>query len=85
MKYKTAKDIIENIKTYEPIDGDLILFMKPFSKIMTFKLKDGTMTEINLKDCSYASMSNHGFLFVKKDTRERVAVQLNNVADIVVK
>ena len=84
MKYKIAKEIIENIKTYEPIDGDLLLFMKPYSKIMQFKLKDDTMMEINLRDCSYASMSNHGFLFVKTDTRERVAVQLNNVADITV-
>lgn len=84
MKYKTVKEIIEKTKHYDEMD-DLIVFKKPYTKTIEFKMKDNTTKTMDMKDYSYISLSNHGFLFVQKDPHDIIPVHLNNVADIMVR
>lgn len=84
MKYKNAKDIIEKIKHYDEID-DLIIFKKPYIKTITFIMKDGTTETKQLKDYTYISLSNHGFLFIQKEPYDIISVHLNNVEDMIVR
>ena len=84
MKYKVAKELIRKIKTFDDIDGDLVVFKKPFTKTIEFTMKDGDEKVIELKRCSYVSLSNHGFLFVVREPYEHITVQLNYVQDMVV-
>ena len=84
MKYKLVKTLIEELKTYEELD-DLIIFKKPYAKNMTFQMKDGTERFMNLKDYSYISLSNHGFLFIQKESHRHITIPLNNVKDMTVK
>ena len=84
MKYRTAKEIISNIKHYSNIEEDLIVFRKPYNRSITFKMKDGTTKNFRMKDCSYVSMSNYGFLFIYDKPYEIIPVHLNNVDDITV-
>ena len=84
MKYKTAKELIENIKTYEEMD-DLIVFKKPYNKSITFTFKDETTATMDLKKYRYISLSNHGFLFIQDKPYDIIPVHLNNVADIQVR
>lgn len=84
MKYKIAEELVENIRRFEKMD-DLIVFRKPFQKTITFTFKDKTSKVMNMKDYSYVSLSNHGFLFFKNNPFERVAIPLNTVEDFNVK
>lgn len=82
MKYKLAKELIENVKIYDEMD-DLIIFKKPFTKRIHFKFKDRTEKTFNLKEYSYISLSNHGFLFIRNDDGYKTfTVHLNNVEDL---
>ena len=83
MKYKIAKELIEKIRQYEQMD-DLIVFKKPYNKNITFKLKDKTRQHMTLKDYSYISMSNNGFLFIQKEPYNTTTIHLNNVEDIII-
>ena len=84
MKYKVAKELIAETKHYDEME-DLIVFKKPFNKTIQFTLKDGTTLSMNMKDHSYISMSNHGFLFIQKEPYDMIAVHLNNVEDLIVR
>lgn len=83
MKYKIARKLIDKIKTFDVIDGDLLVFKKPYTRTFVFKFKNGKMKEVDMKDCRYISLSNHGFLFIMPDSV--VSVHLNNVDDFLVK
>lgn len=84
MKYKLVKTLIEEVKTYDEIE-DLIIFKKPYAKNMTFQMKDGTERHMNLKDYSYISLSNHGFLFIQKEPYRHITIHLNNVKDLTIR
>ena len=85
MKYKLAKELIEKIKTFNEIDGDLIIFKKPYNKKFHFKFKDGTEKVLTMNDYSYISLSNHGFLFIQNNPYKTIPIHLNHVEDIIVK
>lgn len=85
MKYKIARELIEKVKIFEEIDGDLIVFKKPYTKIIEFHMKDKTEKVMNLRDYSYVSLSNHGFLFVQNDPYDIIPVHLKNVEDFIVR
>lgn len=84
MKYKLAREIINKIKTYNEIDGDLIIFKKPFNKKIRFEFKDETETIIDLRIYNYISLSNHGFLFIQNEPYRITSIHLNNVKDLMV-
>lgn len=84
MKYKVARELIDKIKTFNEIDGDLVVFKKPYTKTIEFSMKDGSEKTIDLKDCSYVSLSNHGFLFIMTEPYEHIAIHLNYVNDMIV-
>ena len=84
MKYKAVREIITETKHYNEMD-DLIVFKKPYNKTIHFKMKDKTEKTMNMKDYSYISLSNHGFLFIQKDPYDIIAVHLNNVEDLMVR
>ena len=84
MKYKAVKEIITETKHYNEMD-DLIVFKKPYTKTLHFKMKDNTEQTMKMKNYSYISLSNHGFLFVQKDPYDIIPVHLNNVKDLVVR
>lgn len=81
MKYKTAKELTEEIKKHEEMD-DLIVFKKPYNKTITFTFKDKTTKIMNFKDYRYISLSHHGFLFIQNNPYDIIPIHLNNVADI---
>lgn len=83
MKYRTAKEIINNIKHYN-IEEDLIVFRKPYNRSITFDMKDKTTKTFDMRECRYASMSNYGFLFIYDRPYDIIPVHLNNVEDITV-
>lgn len=84
MKYKTAKELTEEIKQHEEMD-DLIVFKKPYNKTITFTFKDNTTNDMDLKDYRYISLSHHGFLFIQDNPYGIIPVHLNNVSDIQVR
>lgn len=84
MKYRIAKELIEKTKKYDEMD-DLIVFKKPYNKTITFIMKDNTIREMNLKEYSYISLSNHGFLFITKKPYKRTPIHLNNVKDFIIR
>ena len=83
MKYKTAKELITQIKHYDEME-DCIVFKKPYNKKIQFNMKDGTLIDMDMKDYSYISMSNHGFLFIQNEPYDIIPVHLNNVKDFTV-
>lgn len=83
MKYKTAKELISQIKHYDEME-DCIVFKKPYNKTIQFHMKDETITEMDMKKYSYISMSNHGFLFIQNEPYDIIPVHLNNVKDFTV-
>lgn len=84
MKYKVAKEIIDKVKHYDEME-DLIVFKKPYAKTMEFTMKDGTENVMTMKDYSYISLSNHGFLFIQREPYDIIPVHLNGVEDLVVR
>lgn len=84
MKYRIARELIEKIETFDEIDGDLIIFKKPYTKAIRFTFKDDNDMTVDLKDYSYISLSNHGFLFIRQEPYETNAIHLNNVEDLIV-
>ena len=83
MKYKTAKELINQIKHYDEME-DCIVFKKPFNKKMHFTMKDDTIIEMDMKDYRYISMSNYGFLFIQDNPYDIIPVHLNNVKDFTI-